>query len=145
MTARAGASSRTSRTAGTSRRETNLIGGLPRVAGISLRSAGLKVPPGGVTSEVMRRLKMSRLHEAVQKDSARREILTPPSTGTDVVDIRRPGRKGHPDVFFDAIWAKRYVEMCKTTKHPYKPLAEKYPGQAAAPSTNSSLWCVTAN
>ena len=57
-----------------------VVDGALLITELGVRAAGRKVPSGGITSTVLR-LKMSRLHEAVQKVSQ-----VPPRGG------QRPGR-----------------------------------------------------
>ena len=129
-----------------------LVDGAPRITELRLRSAaaattlrgvrgpdpqqnyghelGRKTPPGGITGPLLRQLRLSRLHDVVQQDALTRWALSLRGVDgdSDIRTARHPGRRGRSDYFY-AVWAARYVEMCKTTRHPHYELARDYPDE----------------
>ena len=94
--------------------------------------AGRKLPPGGLTSPVLRRLSLTALRDALGKNNVSAGLLG--SQGFDPDEdfrrVRRPGRGGRDDGFY-AAWAQRYVAKCATTRQPYPQLAEEWKYKAA--------------
>ena len=89
---------------------------------------GRKIPKGGITSEVLRGLSLSALHDSLGTDNGSAEMLALHGLDpdTDFLASRRPGRRGRSDYFY-AVWAELYVDKCKATRHPHAELVREYP------------------
>jgi hypothetical protein len=108
-------------------------GGAPVIIELRVRPANAagKVPPGGVTKDVLRAISTTDLYDSFatwEPDLLEREIATEIDA---LYDVRRPGSAGHDDRYY-AVWAQRYVEACQTTRTPFLALAERYPPNTAA-------------
>ena len=107
--------------------------GVPIVTELRLHPVDARsMPAGGVTSGVLRSLNFVALRDAIRRACGSAEQGPPSYLDVDGASLpdRHPGRKGHPDALY-AIWAARYIEMCKTTSRPYPALVEKYPNHTA--------------
>jgi hypothetical protein len=105
--------------------------GAPRIEELHLSATEGGLPRGGVTTDVLRKLKTGPLYAALRKADGSGSRFTIALHGLDpdedFVAVRRPGRRGRDDRPY-ALWAWRYVEKCKTTRRPYPELAEDHPG-----------------
>jgi hypothetical protein len=93
--------------------------------------SGRRVPQGGITTAVLRSLSLTALHDAIGKVNASASFLTMHGIDPDKAfhAQRRPGRRGREDSFY-ALWAKRYLDRCATTRRPYAELAKEHKGYA---------------
>lgn len=90
-------------------------------------------PDGGLTTEILRSIPLSRLRRILVEHPRLHEIVGAmygPEHVAELERARRPGRKGR-DVAFYAGWAAEYVDAAATSRRPNAVLAERH-GESVA-------------
>jgi hypothetical protein len=108
------------------RAEFEIRGGDLLLRGLAIRPAGVRTPDSGLTTEVLRSVRIGWVKEAGQGKTDLPEPYGPwfGVHPNEFHRVRRPGRRGRDDSFY-ARWSAEYLDFVHAGSKPLKRLAKK--------------------